>query len=120
MSVLFRIVSAFLLIAQLVLLPVISAQDIQPAPIQGPESDICVLPRDQYKIFNAYRLNYQAAIVDKNLTFANNIFVVMQDILDIHCGSSASIIQVQAETLDESCNNILNHLLAKNKFYITQ
>jgi hypothetical protein len=106
---------------QLALLPLVSAQETMgTSSIVIPDSEVCTLPWADYTEFTGYRLAYQTAIVDNELVFAEDLFASMQDILSENCDSIASIIQVQAAPLDTMCNNLLNHLLAKNKYYVTQ
>lgn len=111
---------AALMVLQLVVSPFTFAQtgEQQETPSQ-PELEVCVLPRQDYKNFSTFRLAYHAAIVDDNPVFAQDHFASMQDILTTHCSAVASIIQVQAEDLDEQCNMLVNHLVAKNNYYIS-
>lgn len=111
---------AALMVLQLVLSPFTFAQtgEQQELPPQ-PDLEVCQLPRQDYKNFSNFRLAYHAAIVDNNPVFAQDHFQSMQDILTTHCSAVASIVQVQAEDLDEQCNALVNHLLAKNNYYIS-
>ena len=121
MSTVFRFVSVFLLLAQLAFLPFVSAQEapIQPDP-STPEMETCTLPWGAYNDFINHRLSYQAAIVDEERVQAEQIATQMQSILASNCQSVASIVQVKAEELDNTCNNLLNHLVAKNNYYVRQ
>lgn len=87
------------------------------APV--PDLEVCTLPRADYKDFNNFRLAYQASVVDQQPVLAQDHFQSMETILAAHCDTLASIVQVQAEDLDGQCNDIVNHLLAKNNYYIT-
>lgn len=111
---------AALMVLQLVVSPLTYAQtgEQQETPPQ-PDLEVCQLPRQDYKNFSNFRLAYHAAVVDDNPVFAQDHFQSMQDILTTHCSAVASIVQVQAEDLDEQCNALVNHLLAKNNYYIS-
>lgn len=111
---------AALMVLQLVVSPLTFAQtgEQQETPPQ-PDLEVCQLPRQDYKNFSNFRLAYHAAVVDDNPVFAQDHFQSMQDILTTHCSAVASIVQVQAEDLDEQCNALVNHLLAKNNYYIS-
>jgi len=117
MKKIFAPVLAVLLLVQM-LTPFTFAQETGTV-VDLPDLEVCSLPRQDYQDFNNFRLAYQAAVVDADPILAQDHFTSMDAILAAHCDTLASIVQVQSEDLTDQCDTIMNHLLAKNNYYIT-
>lgn len=111
---------ALLLLLQLLVAPFTFAQtgEQESEVPSTPEMEVCSIPWEDYKIFTNYRLNYQAAIANEEPVFAQDLFESMQDVLLQHCDAIASIIQVKSDGVDAQCNDLVNHLVAKNNYYV--
>lgn len=111
---------ALLLLLQLLVAPFTFAQtgEQESEVPSTPEMEVCSIPWEDYKIFTNYRLNYQAAIANEEPVFAQDLFESMQDVLLEHCDAIASIIQVKSDGVDAECNDLVNHLVAKNNYYV--
>jgi len=111
---------ALLLLLQLLVAPFTFAQtgEQESEVPSTPEMEVCSIPWEDYKIFTNYRLNYQAAIANEEPVFAQDLFESMQDVLLEHCDAIASIIQVKSDGVDAQCNDLVNHLVAKNNYYV--
>lgn len=88
--------------------------------VQEVEKESCVLPWADYQAFINNKLAYQAAVVDDDYTTAQEVFELMQDSLVANCDTTASIVDVQAAELDAACLLLVNHLVAKNNFYVRE
>lgn len=101
---------------QLLLSPFAFAQE---QPVLAQEDRVtCIMPWEQYEVFVNYKLAYPVALADNDYVAAQQLFEQMQDVLVTTCQTSASMVDVVTEELDESCQDILTNMLAKNRFYV--
>ncbi len=113
------LILAALMVLQLTVSPFAFAQTGEESEVPStPEMENCILPWEDYKIFTNYRLNYQTAVADGEPVFAQDLFGSMQDVLTSNCDAVASIIQVTSDGVDAQCNELVNHLVAKNNYYV--